>query len=124
MSLINDDLEWSFNEVLGCFETKRVLIHDGTDYLASYHVMDVGNGKRMPFFHLQVWFLNHNVLRDMLKEWKAFRTRTPDRIFTMADVDTPALDRLRLKFGFKFLAEIPCTDGKVRRLFVHDASDE
>lgn len=110
----------------GCRETDRVLIHDGTEWIASAHWVDLGDGVPRVFFHLEVFYLSASILREMQARWKQWRAQEPGLIFTMADRDTPVLDRLRKKFGFEVLRHkngapwrVHGSDKRSRKLFVH-----
>lgn len=109
-----DRPEWGFRE------TPRVTLYESPEMEASVHwvVMD---GRYMPFFHLEVfepwsmWLFRTSKKRfaEWLAKWKQFP------LFTYSDEDSEVLDRLRVHFGFEYLRDVPCSDGKIRRLFVH-----
>lgn len=104
----------------GFRETNRVLIYERPDSGAWVHWVYL-DGKFMPFFHFEVYepwslWLFRN-LKKKFANWSSDWGQWP--LFTMADEDSDALDRLREHFGFQYLKEIPCSDGKVRRLYVH-----
>lgn len=106
--------QWGFRE------TNRVAIYECIEFEASVH-WAVIDGNFMPFFHLEVFepwtprMFRHakRTFDRWISDWKQFP------MFTMADEDSEVLDRLREHFGFTFFKEIPCSDGKNRRLFVH-----
>lgn len=100
-------------------ESERQIVWDVPEWTASVHTARLEGGIDMTFFHLDVYYLSHSILKDMLAAWKQYRATLPERLFTMADADTPALDRLRERFGFRYLTNIPCSDGNTRRLYVH-----
>jgi hypothetical protein len=101
-------------------ETDRIIVYDGTEYIASCHAVYLPTGEEMTFFHLDVYYMNPEVLRDMVKMWKKFRAECPVRLFCMLDDENKASRRLIEKyFGFEPLRVIPCTDGKERTIFVN-----
>ncbi|MGO4172522.1 hypothetical protein [Bosea sp. TAF32] len=114
-------------DALGYRSSERVLLHDGTEWIAEAHWVDMEDG--LPprvFFHLEVFYLSASIMRDMLKQWRVFREEYTGPLFTMADADTPALDRLREKFGFQVLRhsnDVPRrvrgTDGRWHKIYVH-----
>ncbi|MBB4039098.1 hypothetical protein GGR34_000733 [Microvirga flocculans] len=102
-------------------ETERLTVFDGTEYIASCHAVYLPTGEEMIFFHLDVFYMSHNVLQDMLKNWKRFREDVPVRLFCMLTDENKASRRLIEKyFGFVPIKVIPCTDGKDRTIFVNN----
>jgi hypothetical protein len=102
-------------------ETERVLVWSEVEYDASVHALKLPDGEEMLFFHLDVFYMSPSVMKSMLKAWDIFRTANPYPLFTMQTDETPASRRLVEKFGFEWLRELPCTDGKTRNIFVHFA---
>lgn len=129
MRLTIEDAVWieGSKDDLGYRASQRVLLHDGTEWIAEAHWVDLGHGRPpIPFFHLEVFYMSPSVMRDMLARWKEFRAEYTGPLFTAADQDTPALDRLREKFGFRLFRHsndvprrIRGTDGRWRKLYVH-----
>lgn len=114
-------MELNFQPELGFAVTPRVLIYERPEMEASVQWFAVGPGQYMPFFHFDlherwsVWLFRHAKKKfdSWIADWKSFP------IFTHAEEDSEVLDRLREHFGFTYFGEIPCTDGKNRRLYVH-----
>jgi len=100
-------------------ESERTILWDQPEYTASIHEAKLSEEVTMTFFHLDVFYLDHKILKEMRQRWKEFREVFPVVLFTMGDNDTKALNRLREMFGFQYLKDIPCSDGKSRRLYVH-----
>jgi len=96
----------------------RKIIWDQPEYTASTHVADLGEGQLMTFFHVDVYFLSKEILQDMLQRWQVFRKTVPIVLFAMGEVDDEKFHRFVSLVGFQKLKEIPCTDGKTRRLYV------
>lgn len=104
----------------GYENSPRTIVWDeDPEWTASIHTAHVAEGIEMTFFHLDVYYMSPSVLKSMLRAWREYRHTLPQRLFTMGDQDTDALDRLRERFGFRYLNDIPCTDGRIRRLYVH-----
>ena len=129
MRLNIEDAVWieGSKDALGYRASERVLLHDGTEWIAEAHWVDLEDGSPpLAFFHLEVFYLSASIMRDMLKLWKEFREEYTGPLLTMADADTPALDRLREKFGFRVLRHsndvpkrIRGTDGRWRKIYAH-----
>lgn len=101
-------------------ETDRVIVYDGTEYITSCHAVYLPTGEEMIFFHLDVFYMSPEVLRDMIDNWKRFRRDVPCTLFCMLTDENKASRRLIEKyFGFVPLKVIPCTDGKDRTIFVN-----
>ena len=101
-------------------ESERIIIWDEPEYTASYHTTDLGDGQIMTFFHLDVYYMDHKILRQMERQWEIFRQQVPCVLFAMNDDETPAWIRLCARFGFQVLrTDVPCTDGKSRTLLVN-----
>lgn len=106
-------------------ETERFTVFDGTEYIAQCHAVYLPTGEEMIFFHLDVYYMSAQVLKDMQEQWKRFRRDVPVRLFCMQTEETPASRRLIEKyFGFVPLMVIPCTDGKERTIFVNNGPAE
>lgn len=99
--------------------TPRITLWEDPDFYASMDARDMGDGALMWFFHLDVHRMTPGVLKRMLRAWTSIRRDNPGLLFTMAIQDSDALDRLRLMFGYQYLRDVPCTDGNVRKLYVH-----
>jgi hypothetical protein len=104
---------------LGYSVSPRIVVIDEPEYTASYHVTDLGENRLMTFVHLDVYFLNPEILRRLDSQWALFRRCVPITLYSMADEDTPVWSKFISRFGFEFLHDIECTDGKTRRLFVN-----
>lgn len=103
--------------------TEPVLVYDGTDYIASYTTYVLDNGP-MVMFHLDVFYFSHTVLRDMEQKWAVFRSVFKNPIFCHLEDDTERGLRFLSRFGFVPVGEVPCTDGKSRRVYVHLVIEE
>lgn len=99
--------------------SERTILIDEPEYIASYHTTDLGDGKVMTFFHLDIFYFSAQVLKKMQKHWKLIRKAFPCVFYTMADDESEAWRKLVRKFGFRFLSTTPCSDGKERSIFVH-----
>lgn len=97
----------------------RVQIWSEPEYDADMHVEDLGEGRLMHFLHLDVYYFSSSILRQMLKQWRMFRSNVTGPLFCMGDVDDDKFARFIAHFSFQYLREIPCTDGQMRRLFVN-----
>lgn len=97
----------------------RVVVLDEPEYTASYHVTDLDCGRSMTFVHLDVYYMSHSILKQLKAQWVLWRQSCPVVLYAMADEDTETWVKFVSKFGFQYLADIPCTDGKTRRLFVN-----
>jgi hypothetical protein len=104
---------------LGYNESPRTVLWDEPEYTASYHTVDLGEGRVMTFFHLDVYFLNHKILQQMQEQWRLFRETVPCVLFTLPDDGSPAWERLVEMFGFQYLRDVGCTDGNTRKLYVN-----
>jgi len=102
----------------------RFVVWDGTEYIAEMHYEDLGEGRLMPFFHLDVFYFSPEILKRMLKEWEEHRHTVPTPLFCMGEEDDEKFSRFISKFGFQYLTDCPCTDGKTRRLFVNFGPQE
>lgn len=104
---------------LGYEVSPRVVVLDEPEYTASYHVTDLGDNRLMTFVHLDVYYMDKEVLRRLDAQWKVWREHVPIVLYAMSDDDTSVWSKFIARFGFEFLKDIPCTDGKTRRLFVN-----
>lgn len=104
---------------IGYEVSPRVMVLDEPEYTASYHVTDLGDGRIMTFVHLDVFFWHPQVLRDLERKWALFREHVPITLYAMADDERPVWPKFIKRFGFEFLHDVVCTDGKTRRLFVN-----
>lgn len=101
-------------------ESERVLVWEHPHYDAGAHVVYLPEGQEMVFFHLDVFYMSAEVLKDILEKWRSLRKVIPGPVFCMLTDEVPANRRLIEKMlGFQYLREMPCTDEKVRNLFVH-----
>ncbi len=100
-------------------ETPREVVLDEPEYTASYHTVDLGEGRVMTFVHLDVFYMSHSILRQLKSQWKLWRQACPIILYAMADEDTVTWSKFISHFGFQYLRDVPCTDGKTRRLFVN-----
>lgn len=100
-------------------QTDRVPVWSEPEYDASAHAYYLPDGKEMIFFHLDVFYMSHGVIKNMKERWAAFRAACPMMLFCMLTEECSANRRLIEMFGFEFLKEMPCTDGKTRNLFVN-----
>lgn len=100
-------------------ETRRHVVADGVEWTAEVHFEKIDDDKVICWFHLHVWRMSTSNLKAMLRAWSDYRSILPQIIYTMADEDTEALDRLRERFGFRFIGTVPCSDGVERRAYVH-----
>lgn len=100
-------------------ESERTILVDGTEYIASYHTIDIGDGKVLTFFHLDVFYFSASVLRRMLQDWLWIRKALPEIVFTVAETPSKAWERLVRRFGFQFLQDVGCSDNRTRPMFVH-----
>jgi len=97
----------------------RFQVVDEVDYVGSYHQHDLGDGQKMVMVHMDVWYFSPSVLKKMKKQWAVFRKSMRCPLFAMGETDDAKFERYVSLFGFQYLTNIPCTDGKVRRLFVN-----
>lgn len=100
-------------------ESDRVIVWDEPEYIASYHTADLGEGRVMTLFHLDVFYFSASILRQMLTQWQVFREHVNCVLYCMGNEDDDRFRRFVSYFGFTPLSTIPCTDGKTRTLFVH-----
>ena len=94
-------------------------MHDGTEFIASYHVEKDEEGRELCFFHLDVFYFSASVLKRMMAVWPDVRSQLPAIIFTAADHPSPAWHKLVQRFGFRFLIDADCTDFRSRPIYVH-----
>lgn len=97
----------------------RVVLIDEPEYIASYHVKDLGDGKVMTFFHLDVFYFSPEVYKRMKKHWEIILKAFPIKWFCMFDDETPATRKFAQRFGWKVVSDIPCDDGRTRTLYSH-----
>jgi hypothetical protein len=98
----------------------REVIVDTTDYIGSIHQEEFEDGTKMVFVHMDIFYWAPSVLKHMIKTWPIFREGLKDiPLFCMADDDNEKWERYISRFGFQYLSDIPCSDGKIRRLFVN-----
>lgn len=101
------------------WDINRATIWKDETFWAEYNVLKI-NGEPCTFLHLQIfepWSVP--MFRNVMRHWKEFRKNVTCPLFTMADEDSDTLNRLREHFGFKHFADIPCSDGTTRRLYLH-----
>jgi hypothetical protein len=103
----------------GYIESARTIVLDPPEYTASYHTVDLGEGCVMTFAHLDVYYFSPAVLRDLREKWRIFRENVDCALFRMGDNDDAKFERFIRMFGFQYVSEVECTDGKTRRLFVN-----
>lgn len=101
--------------------SNRIIVWDEPEYIASMHEEDLGEGRKMTLFHLDVFYFSAEILRLMLNQWAVFRRSVPIVLFAHGEVDDDKFARFISYFGFEYLRDIPCSDGKTRRLFVNYA---
>jgi hypothetical protein len=104
---------------LGYIESERVIVLDEPEYTASYHTADLGDGRVMTFAHLEVFYYSPSILKKLKREWDLFRKYEPCVMFALSDTDDEKWVRFISMFGFQYLRDVGCTDGRTRRLFVN-----
>jgi hypothetical protein len=97
---------------------QRFVVWDEPEYTAEMHIEDL-DGELMHFFHLDVFYFSPRILRQMVKQWIVFREHVPVVLFCMGDEDDDKWKRFISHFGFQYLRDVPCTDGKTRRIFIN-----
>jgi hypothetical protein len=97
----------------------RVVVLDEPEYTASYHITDLGEGRLMTFVHLDVYYMSKEILKRLDKQWRLWRQCVPVVLYAISDDDEDVWAKFVKRFGFQYLSDIGCTDGKTRRLFVN-----
>jgi hypothetical protein len=82
-------------------------------------VYDLGEGQTMTMIHCDVFFLSPSIIRQMMYQWKLFRKHVPQAVFAHSTDDDAKWERFVKRFGFVYLKDILCSDGKTRRLFIN-----
>jgi len=97
------------------------VIERTSEYSIRTHTADFEDGTPlMTFVHLEVYHFSPSILKTMLKRWEQIRKTLPSVVFCMPnDPSDPVFDRFVARFGWKHHADIPCTDDRVRKLFIH-----
>ena len=93
-------------------------IHSEPEYETWIETQETADGQTLNFFHCEVFYFNHSILRRMIKQWRIFRTHVPQALFVMGEVDDDKWASFIQHFGFRYLSTAPCTDGKERRIFI------
>lgn len=68
--------------------------------------------------HIHVYRWSLAVAKQLVREFKLFRTTCPAPLFACHDADAKWFKFVSL-LGFRFLQHITCDDGKLRQLFIH-----
>jgi hypothetical protein len=97
----------------------RVIVVDEPEYIASYHIEDLGEGRKMTFVHLDVFYWGHSIYRDLLRKWEVWRQVVPCVLYTMATEESRAWEKFVQRLGFQYLTDVGCTDGKTRKMYVN-----
>lgn len=95
----------------------RVIVVDEPEYTASIQTYDPGNGHKMTFAHLDVFYMGPDVFKRLRRQFKLFREHVPVVLYCMGNEDSSKYERFLSYFGFKYLKEVACTDGRTRRLY-------
>lgn len=104
---------------LGYEMSERITVLDEPEYTASYHMVDLGEDRVMTFVHLDVYYLSKTILKRLDREWALFRQYVPVVLYCMSEVDDEKWARFISRFGFSYLCDVGCSDGRTRRLFVN-----
>lgn len=87
------------------------------------YVFEVQEFKRgtdqMVFIHLHIHKWTLSVLKRICREFAVFRKCVDVPLYAIAEWDDEKWAHFVSLFGFKFLNDVNCTDGKRRRLFIH-----
>jgi hypothetical protein len=103
----------------------RELLHSEPDFDVEFHYAEPAPGVLVPFFHLTIYYWSAGTFRNLLHLWPTIRASLPTILFCMAEVDDDKFFKFASRFGWQFQQMMPCTDGTLRRLFVHfRVSDE
>jgi hypothetical protein len=73
----------------------------------------------MTFVHLDVYYMSKEILKRLDKQWRLWRQCVPVVLYAISDDDEDVWAKFVKRFGFQYLSDIGCTDGKTRRLFVN-----
>jgi hypothetical protein len=103
----------------GYIESERTIVLDPPEYTASYHTVDLGESRVMTFAHLDVYYFSPAILRDLREKWRIFRENVDCVLFCMGDTDDAKFEKFVRMFGFQYLRDAQCSDGKTRRIFVN-----
>lgn len=99
---------------------QRIIVADEPEFTISYHVQELGEGQVMTFVHLDVYYFSASILRRIKELYERFRTFDDSvTLFCMGEEDDNKFAKFVSHLGFEYLRDIPCTDGKTRRLFVN-----
>jgi hypothetical protein len=79
---------------------------------------------QMMFIHLTVHQWTKQALKIMKREFALLREHVTCPLYGAGDVDDDKWSSFVKLFGFKFLRNVNCTDGKQRRLFIHIKDDK
>lgn len=99
-------------------KSDRVIVVDEPEYIASYHTLDLGEGRVMTFAHLDVFYFDKSILRKLLAQWKLFREHVNCVLYCIGDEDNDKFRKFVSHFGFTPIGILPFACGETRTIFV------
>lgn len=109
------DDEWKF--------VREDVALDHPEYKLTFEVFGKGEDQ-MVFVHLSVfkdW--SPKLLRRLLHEWGVIRKHVTCPLYARGAVDDDKFDAFVKLFGWKFLMNAVRNDGQVRRIYLHQGTD-
>jgi len=80
---------------------------------------------QMVFVHLTVHDWSLRTFKEILRNWKLFRSHVSCPLFAVGGVqDAAKWERFVSRLGFKFHSNVVCENGAERRLFIHTKEKE
>jgi hypothetical protein len=96
---------------------------DRPEYFCDLEEFRRGDDQMM-FIHLQVRKWSKETLAIAKREFNLLRQFVTCPLYGAGEVDDEKWSSFVKLFGFKFLQNVICTDGKTRRLFIHIKDDK
>ena len=98
----------------------REVLADCEDYLVEWNWFELSTGDKLPFMHISMASpTSPRIMRELRELWGRLQWDLPPVMFAAATHDARRISRLARWFNFSYLTDAPCSDGKVRRIFVH-----
>jgi hypothetical protein len=97
---------------------KRHNVRRTEDYWCELDEYENASGDKLLLAHIGVYRWTPSIAKQLIREFKLFRTACPSPIFACHDADAKWFKFVSM-LGFRFLQHIKCEDGVTRQLFIH-----
>lgn len=98
----------------------RIVMWSEPDFDFEVSLLQIAPGKMMTFVHIYVYYWAPSTFKKLKHLWSSNRINLPPIVYAQGDLTDDKWVRFVKSLGFQpLLADVPCTDGKFRHIYVH-----